>query len=102
MPCMRCFADARNIWYHTTKQKAVMILPLDGYRTWQETQEEVPRRSFFEFVHDFTKTESRKNHLFAASLQTKPKFLTTVCNTFGVELRPRKQAGFWFNENAHC
>jgi hypothetical protein len=63
-PCLRGYAEAREIWYTTTRAHPYEILPLDGYRAWQSVEGRVPKRSPLDFCYDLKHNEAQINDIF--------------------------------------
>jgi hypothetical protein len=64
LPCLRCVAEAHEIWHATTSTPAPTLLPVDGFRHWQEIQETVPKRIFLTFTYDLKKPAANNNNIF--------------------------------------
>lgn len=62
--CMRCYAEARELWAITTKQASYNFLPLDGYRNWQAVQAKMRKRTPMDFVYDLKLPDATLNDIF--------------------------------------
>jgi hypothetical protein len=67
LPCVRCVAEAQEIWYATTSTVAPIVFPVDGFRHWQEMQATVPKRSKLGFIYDLKEPEAKGNSTFRGS-----------------------------------
>jgi hypothetical protein len=67
LPCVRCVAEAQEIWHATTSTVAPIVFPVDGFRHWQEMQATVPKRSKLGFIYDLKEPEAKGNSTFRGS-----------------------------------
>lgn len=63
-PCLRSYAEAREVWHTTTRAQPYDIIPLDGYRAWQAVEGRVPKRSPLDFCYDLKHHEAQINDIF--------------------------------------
>lgn len=63
-PCLRGYAEAREIWHTTTRAQPYELLPLDGYRAWQSVEGRVMKRSPLDFCYDLKHNEAQINDIF--------------------------------------
>jgi hypothetical protein len=104
MPCMRCYAEARDIWMQTARQQASEFLPMDGYRNWQSVQGRTRRRSGIDFVYDIKNPDAlMKNNIFKGleprkvNMGSKTRCRCRYCNaTWGLDaaMRPEHDTCF--------
>ena len=108
LPCMRCYAEAREIWMQTVKQAPYDYQTLDGYKSWQLVQAKTRKRAVVDFAYDLKTAEAKNNDIFAGvpikkisdkdSSASKSRCSCRYCNpTWGLSAPMRPTSDYCFN-----
>jgi len=66
LTCRRSLAQSKEIWERTTGASTPSLLPIDGFREWQEEQRTIPRHGIG-FCCDLKLPEAKNNNIFRVS-----------------------------------
>ena len=75
-PCMRPAAEAKEVWFQTTRHVAPDLLPIDGYRNWQSVERQLKKRHPMGFTYDHKLQEAGLNNIWEGVQERSQKVLS--------------------------